>query len=266
VRLHVLSSMARGGPVRKVSTRILGLITRLMLLGSATACGNPRVGPTPSTAQPAAGTYAIRICSSPCDPARPDSALAEGHLVLEEQAYTPEEVSSVQREYGGSGAFLYRAAGGEPNACFGLSRRRRSRSYAGLKRAGLTRWRGFEGSDTVSILLYSSPDADYLTTLRVRGRELIGGGESIGGRGPEEPAAPRDSVYARRIGPVDRGVCLRAAGDTTSVPGDDDPGYSCRYGGTYPHCNHEPKSPPRQQEKEVQAPRPRVTPASRHAQ
>lgn len=223
--------------------RIRSLITSLVLLGSGTTCGNPRVSPTPSTAQPAAGTYAIRICASPCDPARSDNAVAEGHLILEERAYTPEEVSSVQRVYGGSGAFLYRAADGEPNACFGLYRTRRSRSYAGLRRAGLTRWRASEGSDTVSILLYRSSDALYFTTLRVRGRELHGGGESIGQQ-PDEPQVPRDSVYARRIGPVDRGICLRAAADTTPAPGDGDTGYSCRYGGTFPNCNHEPAPPP----------------------
>jgi hypothetical protein len=122
----------------------------------------------------------------------------------------------VQQTYGGRGAFLYRAAGGEPNACFGLARVRRGRTYAGLLVAGLTRWRRSVDGEGFTIELYRSADARYLATLRAHGRELHGRGESQGGRDPSEPAAPADSVYARRIGPVNRDVCLQAAANDTT--------------------------------------------------
>lgn len=130
--------------------------------------------------------------------------------------YTTAEVQAVQRTYGGRGAFLYRAAGGEPNACFGLTRLRRGRTYAGLTVAGLTRWRRSDAGDGFTIELYRSADARYVANLEARGRELHGRGESRGGRDPSEPPAPVDSIYARRIGPVDRNVCLRAAANDTT--------------------------------------------------
>jgi hypothetical protein len=183
-----------------------GIHRGFMRLAASTGLSS-RVGP-PS------GTYAVTICPSPCDPSRPEGAVAIGHLVLEQRMYSAEEVRQVQALYGGRGAFLYRSAGGEPNACFGLSRPRPSRSYAGLYPAGLTRWRISEGGDSITIRLFSSPDAHYRTTLRVRGGDLHGRGESVL-RGPEGPEAPPDSIYARRIGPVDRSVCLEAAARDT---------------------------------------------------
>lgn len=140
--------------------------------------------------------------------------MAVGHLVLENAPYSDQEVQEVQRAYGGSGVFRYRAAGGEPNACFRLTRPRRSRSYAGLDAAGFTRWVMAEGGDSITIRLFSSPDAHYRATLRVRGGDLYGRGESVL-RGPEGPEAPPDSIYARRIGPADRAVCLAAAARDT---------------------------------------------------
>jgi hypothetical protein len=168
---------------------------------------------------PLAGTYAVSICPTPCNPVRAESAAVVGHLVLETAPYTDAEVAAVQRIYGGHGAFLYRAAGGEPNACFGLTRMRRGLNYAGLDVAGLTRWRRSDAGERFSIELYHSADARYLATLRVRGRELHGRGESQGGRDPTEPAAPPDSVHARRIGPVDRDICLQAAANDTTRRG-----------------------------------------------
>jgi len=80
-----------------------------------------------------------------------------------------------------------------------------------LEAAGLTRWRRSDEGGGFTIELYHSVDARYLATLEAHGRELHGRGESQGGRDPTEPVAPVDSIYARRIGPVDRSVCLRAA-------------------------------------------------------
>jgi hypothetical protein len=179
------------------------------------ACGSLGRRPTPSADLPLSGTYAVSICPSPCNPARAESAAVVGHLVLETTPYTTAEVEAVQRIYGGRGAFLYRSAGGEPNACFGLTRMRPGRTYVGLYAAGLTRWRRSDEAHGITVELFRSPDARYLATLRARGRELHGHGESQGGRDPTEPVAPIDSIYARRIGRVDREVCLRAAASDT---------------------------------------------------
>jgi len=89
-------------------------------------------------------------------------------------------------------------------------------TYAGLTVAGLTRWRRSDAGDGFTIQLYRSADARYLATLKAHRRELHGRGESQGGRDPTEPAAPTDSIYARRIGPVDRNVCLQAAANDTT--------------------------------------------------
>ena len=183
------------------------------------ACRSRGHDPAPDAHLPLPGTYSVSICPTPCNPAQTEGVAVAGHLVLETTPYTDAEVAAVQRTYGGHGAFLYRAAGGEPNACFGLTRIRRGRSYAGLDAAGLTRWRRSDDGHGITIELYHSPDARYLATLAAHGRELHGRGESQGGRDPSEPAAPPDSIYARRIGPVDRNVCLRAAAnDTTRRP------------------------------------------------
>jgi hypothetical protein len=191
----------------EILKRILMVVTGV----GAAACGLRGRHPTPALDPPAPGTYSVSICPTPCDPSRAESAAVVGHLVLETKPYTQAEVEAVQRTYGGHGAFLYRAAGGEPNACFGLTRLREGLTYAGLSAAGLTRWRRSDESGRFTIELYHSVDARYLATLEVRGRELHGRGESEGGRDPTEPAAPTDSIYARRIGPVDRNVCLQAA-------------------------------------------------------
>jgi hypothetical protein len=192
------------------------LIVTLAAGVATTACGSREGHPVPDAHLPLPGTYAVSICPMPCSPARAESAAIVGHLVLETTPYTMAEVEAVQRTYGGHGAFLYRAAGGEPNACFGLTRMRRGLTYAGLDVAGLTRWRRSDESDRFTIELYHSPDARYIATLEAHGRELHGRGESQGGRDPTEIAAPVDSIYARRIGPVDRNVCLQAANDTVA--------------------------------------------------
>lgn len=188
----------------------------VMLLASAAACRSPGPHPAPDASLPVPGTYAVSLCPTPCDPTRVDSAAVVGHLVLETVSYTDAEVEAVQGIYGGRGVFLYRAAGGEPNACFGLKRLRRGLTYAGLRVAGLTRWRRSEDGGGFTIELYRSTDARYRATLQARGRELRGRGESQGGRDPTERAAPADSIYARRIGPVDRNVCLQAAASDTT--------------------------------------------------
>jgi hypothetical protein len=179
------------------------------------ACGSRGRLPGTVPGLPPPGTYTVSICPTPCDPSRAESAAVVGHLVLETTSYTEAEVEAAQGIYGSRGAFLYRAAGGEPNACFGLTRLREGLTYAGIRVAGLTRWRPSEEGGRFTIELYRSADARYLATLEARGRELHGRGESQGGRDPTERAAVADSIYARRIGPVDRNVCLRAAANDT---------------------------------------------------
>jgi hypothetical protein len=196
------------GPIQLIAMLTTGIV--------AAACVSRGTHSSPAPDSPVPGTYAVSICPTPCDPAREESAEVIGHLVLETVSYTDAEVEAVQGIYGSRGAFLYRAAGGEPNACFGLTRLREGLTYAGIRVAGLTRWRPNEEGRAFTIDLYRSADARYRATLIARGRELLGRGESQGGRDPTERAAPADSIYARRIGPVDRTVCLRAAANDST--------------------------------------------------
>jgi len=60
------------------------------------------------------------------------------------------------------------------------------------------------------VALYQSPDAMYYAILRPGGEELRGRGHSYG-HGAAAVSGPQDSVLARRIGPPDRSICIRAA-------------------------------------------------------
>lgn len=73
----------------------------------------------------------------------------------------------------------------------------------------VTRWET-DGSGTITLPLYHSPDAGYIATLSVRGSELHGRGESWGSGTGDGPIPP-DSIVGRRIGPPDRGICIREA-------------------------------------------------------
>jgi hypothetical protein len=215
VRIRVLKWVV---VVRSV-TRQIGValtLASVSLLGCGAALG-PQSQPT--AAWPRPGTYEVRICTAPCDPEASDRAYATGFLVLETTPYSQTEVQQAAPQYRNRARFLLLAADGQPNACFALNRRPGGAfGHAGIRPAALTRWVGDQTGAEVTILLYRSADASYTAHLTRRGDELRGRGVSRGGFEPGD-VIPTDSIHARRVGPVDRSLCLqRAATDTVGLP------------------------------------------------
>jgi hypothetical protein len=174
-------------------------------------CGSGRRAVAPSPASVVPGTYAMEICSGPCQGQAGDTVLARGHLVIEAAEYPLSELPLVARKYLEDDIFMRVRDDSirDPNACFELTMVRRSGSYAGANRVGLTRAEP-AGGDSVGVDLFHSPDAGYYVILQsVRG-ELRGRGRSWG-VGDGRVDVPQDSVYARRIGRPDRALCIRAA-------------------------------------------------------
>jgi hypothetical protein len=106
---------------------------------------------------------------------------------------------------------LLRAQGeADPNACFVLSPTAvNADTYAGTEPVGFTVVEPHR-ADSVRVALYQSPDASYYAVLKVGHGTLEGRGRS---RGFADAAVspPQDSIRARRIGPPDRSLCIRAA-------------------------------------------------------
>jgi hypothetical protein len=181
-------------------------------LCSLAACRTPPPAAAPLAQGIAPGTYRIQICQGPCDTQDPETLVAVGHLVIENASYATADLPIAARTYfeDWTALLLGAAAKDRPNSCFVLSRSREAaNSYAGLEKVGLTLVESHRG-DSIRVALYQSPDASYYAVLLPAGRELRGRGRSSG----VADAAGRfsqDSVYARRIGPPDRGLCIRAA-------------------------------------------------------
>ena len=174
-------------------------------------CGPGRRAAAPSPAGVVPGTYAMEICRGPCHGQAGDTVLVRGHLVIEAAEYPLSELPPVARKHLEHDIFMRVRDDSvlDPNACFELTRVREVHSYAGANRVGLTRGEPSRG-DSVGVDLFHSPDAGYYVILQsVRG-ELRGRGHSWG-VGDARVDVPQDSVYARRIGPPDRSLCVRAA-------------------------------------------------------
>jgi hypothetical protein len=177
-----------------------------------TACALAGQSLSPRIQGVAPGTYRIQICQGPCDTQDPETLVAVGHLVIENASYTTADLPVAARTYfeDWTALLLGAAAKDRPNSCFVISRSREAaNSYAGLEKVGLTLVEAHRG-DSIRVALYQSPDASYYAVLLPAGQELRGRGRSSG----VADAAGRfsqDSVVARRIGPPDRGLCIRAA-------------------------------------------------------
>ena len=186
-----------------------GLVAAV-LVSALAACASRGARPIAPGAASGAGTYAVIVCRERCDPARPEQALARGHLVLEDEPYPlsalPQAVRSYLERY--VSVLTAMDAGDAPNACFVLTRAAGGRTYAGITKVGVTRWLP-DSVATLQVPLFHSPDAGYLATLTIRGNELRGSGESWGS-GTGDPPFPNDSIVGRRVGPPDRGLCIRA--------------------------------------------------------
>lgn len=179
----------------------------ITLIAAAAACTHPRGAPGPVDL---AGTYAVTICRGPCRGLADDSVVGRGHLVME-ATYLPSELPAAARRVLEGEEFLRMGDDDrvlDPNACF-VFERIRSGSYAGIVGVGFTRADVGPG-DTVGVDLFHTPDAGYYVILHRAGTDLRGRGHSWG-VGAAAIDVPQDSVVARRVGPPDRAVCVRAA-------------------------------------------------------
>lgn len=172
------------------------------------ACpGKPRTAPV---GESVAGTYELIACRAPCNPGVRGTTLARGLLVLEDQPYSLDRVPEPARSHiRDSYLIMDDDEIADPNVCFVVERIPDAETYAGIEKVGMTTWRGENGGG-IWLRLFQSPDAAYVLSLSRVGADLRGSGESWGGEN-RGAAFPRDSVYARRIGPPDRGPCIRAA-------------------------------------------------------
>jgi hypothetical protein len=152
-----------------------------------------------------AGTYEVMVCRDRCDASRPEEALARGHLVLEAARYDFSDVPEPARSYIQRHEFILAVIDAErsPNACFVIENTRRAATYAGAAPVGVTKWEA-DSTGATTLPLFHSPDAGYIATVSIRGRELRGRGRSWGS-GTGDGPIPSDSIIGRRIGPPDRG-------------------------------------------------------------
>lgn len=178
-----------------------------LFLGS---CGMATRHAPDQSATGTAGTYEVRICRGPCDQGRPDSSMVTGTLVLEATRYPLSELPASVVSHLEKHDFILTVIDSDrsPNACFVLNRVRQPRTYAGLTKNGVTTWEA-DSVGTYRFPLYHSPDAGYVVHVTVDGGELRGRGRSWG-VGDARVDLPMDSIYGRRVGPPDRGICVRA--------------------------------------------------------
>lgn len=164
--------------------------------------------PAPGGIEP--GTWAIQLCQGPCSAS--ENVVVEGYLVVESARYSADDLPSAARDYYRryTALLLLGTAQGSPNACFALERKRpHPRTFAGIRTTGLTLVEPHEG-DSVSIVLFQSPDASHSIVVKAAGRELRGRGVSWGFADAADDYHD-DTVWSRRIGPPDRTHCIRAA-------------------------------------------------------
>ena len=155
-----------------------------------------------------AGTYELVICRGACDPRRPESVRASGTLVLEPASFPLATLPEPGRSYilqHRRRLLIRGAAVADPNACFVLRGASRDRSLVGSTPVGFTTWSLDPGAGRIRIKIAQSAETSYVLSLLPEGGRLAGRGR--------EPAAaqdaPADSVWARRLGPPDRAVCVQ---------------------------------------------------------
>jgi hypothetical protein len=184
----------------------------LVLLGSIVASCRLAGQPTLATgALDITGTYEIVICQGECASASRRQPNAIGYLVLESERYQLADIPEPARSYLSLYAETLVLVDAEerPNACFVLHKAPGARTYAGMTPVGLSLW-ARDSADSIHVPLDHSPDAGYHAALVIHGSVLRGRGRSWG-VGDASVNLPPDSIYARRIGPPDRRICIRAA-------------------------------------------------------
>lgn len=206
------AAAARHSQNRPFASESMNRVIRASLVLFA-AAGTAACGAHAQTraSQPSpAGTYRVQICRAPCDP-RIAADIATGTLVLMPSAFTPTRIAGPALAYFQryERGLLVVYAENQPNSCFVLQKGSSAGSYAGNSPVALTRWSA-RGNGDIGFPLFQTPDAGYSTTVRIAGRDLVGGGSSWGPDSSMD-SMPADSVFAQRIGPPDLSVCERAA-------------------------------------------------------
>ena len=141
-----------------------------------------------------AGSYDLRLCRGSCSV---DSAVYQrGVLVLSDTSWPRVQPLGFFDSLPANGCFRLKAAPG------------RGDSYAGIIGSAAVRWQPIAGTDSVTFLLYQSPDAGYEVTLTRFPQGLRGRGTSWGA-GVVEIHAPVDTVLAIRTGPPIPSKCGR---------------------------------------------------------
>lgn len=182
---------------------IIASIVAIPLLGSALCA------PLGRAAQDTiAGTYEIRACAEPCDPLSNPGEVV-GTLVLAGTSFPLDGLPErAQRHLRQHEAWLLAALEEhEPNACFALTRSSEaSPSLLGSSPFGVTEWKVV--NDTLSLLLWASPDAGYVVKFALNGSDLVGRGYSWAPG--VEYHSTRDVIVAFRRGPPALDPCLEA--------------------------------------------------------
>jgi hypothetical protein len=162
------------------------------------------------------GTYEVVVCSTGCGGRESSLELARGVIVIEPNGYAASQLPEPARSYAlGEGAALTLAtAHGTPNACFVLRKGAGTRSLVGAAPVGFTTWSPVDSGGFV-VKLAQTADAGYVVTVSLAGGRLRGVGRGWG-PGPADAVAG-DSVLGRRVGPPDRGACIRAAERAATV-------------------------------------------------
>jgi hypothetical protein len=159
----------------------------------------------PLEAQPtraAHGTYALWICPKGCARADTASAAVAGVLVLSQSPITLDALPlELRRE-----SALYLMPDHESNACFNLKRRGDTiSSMAGIQPRAATKWS--QRGDTITVLLYQSPDASFRLTAVIDGNTLRGLGRESGFIMQEFDNAAGDA-HGVRVGAADVRRCI----------------------------------------------------------
>jgi hypothetical protein len=151
-----------------------------------------------------AGAFELLICKGTCSFSERSNVVAQGVLVMVPTALAPSERSALRKR----GFERVHWGDQPPNACFVLDTVVRDRTFAGLVRTGIASW-SLRGS-SLTIGLYSSPDAGYSATIRLIGDRLEGDGTSWGGA-EDEPNSGQDTLVGRRVGAAFPMKCIEAA-------------------------------------------------------
>jgi len=206
------------GPSNSIGSKQSRLKAVCALAGGGvlvTACAVLRPARPPTVDASLSGTYRIEICRGPCSGRPGDSVVARGHLVVERRGYSVSSLPARARALAEREVFLRVRVPDEvvdPNACFAFERRPHQAgeidSFAEALEVGFTL--AALRRDSLLVGLYHSPDAGYYTVLGRAGDELWGRAH-YWGSGDAADESPDEGVIARRIGPPDRGICIRAA-------------------------------------------------------